>query len=256
MQHQHEVAVRLQREGHPIRRDVRRVPGRPVEKVSVRRHRRVGDQAFVTGFRIVLVEVPRCAGRIELHRRVMHDPRIAGSQLPRFDEPPRRDRHRNDEMAIDVVAAGAKRVGSGHGDDDVRRAEVPGAGRDGSGRHGAGVAFRHAAGDPPLNQRDLLVAQSLASPRTGRNLVPASRAACIGSWSRRDLLGVGAGVRIAQQTERRRSARPMARRAMLEDDRRDVFGESHGSGRGCGSWRGARLDGRRGRRRGSYPASR
>ena len=50
MQHQDEVAVRLHREGHPVRRDVRRVPRGPVEKVSVRRHRRVSDQAFVPRF--------------------------------------------------------------------------------------------------------------------------------------------------------------------------------------------------------------
>ena len=133
-------------------------------------------------------------------------------------------------------------------DDDVRRAKVPGAGCYRSGGHGGRVALLDPSGDPPLNQRDLLVAQSpraheLAVTRfrlPGRHVPAPGRG--------RDLLGVCAGVRIAQQTERCRSARPMAGRAVLEHDRRDVFGEGHGSGRGRRRLRGARLDGRRRRR--------
>ena len=256
MQHQHEIAVLLQREGHSFGRDVRRVPRRPVEEVPVRRHRRVSDQSFVAWFGIVLVEVPRRAGRIELHRRVVHDARISGSQLPRFDKARRGDRHRNDEVPIDVVARGAKRVRPGHGDDDVRLAKVPRADCRRRRRRGGRVAFTSAVRDPPLNQRDLLVAQSSRAHEFAvtRFRLPGRHVPARGRGG--DLFGAAFCVRIAQEAEGCRSARAMARRAMREHDRRDVRGEGDGARRGRGSLTGTQLDRRRRRGGGGQPPRR
>jgi hypothetical protein len=56
---EHDVRSGLQSPGHPVRQKGCRLSGRPREKVSVRKLRRVCHHAVVAGRRVLTIEVPR-----------------------------------------------------------------------------------------------------------------------------------------------------------------------------------------------------
>ena len=118
-----------------------------------------------------------------------------------------------------------ERVRAGRRQDRVRRAELPAVGEDRRLRQVGGTALRACPARPALDVVDLIVG-SRRSPRIGNSPGSGSHG---GMWRSRvssaDGAGMFHGVGIGEQRKRRRLPGPMARRAIGEDDRRDVPGE-------------------------------
>ena len=172
------------RKRHAVGGHVRRVPGSPVEKVPVGRHRRMGDQAFVAWRGILLVQVSRHARRIDLHRRVVNDPEIARTKLPGLDVALCGNRDRQDEMTIHVVAAGAQRVGR-HRQDEVGRAKPPRPARQRRRRGRRWTSCPRSCRRSPIAPGARSARRRAgARRRILRRRAPASTAACSDSWWR------------------------------------------------------------------------
>jgi hypothetical protein len=161
----------------------------------------------------------------------MVDRRALRSELDRADVDVGLERRPQHQVPIDVVLAGTEVERARGGDDRVGPPEPPALGPRRRRRPIGGLPFLLAPLDPALDGVNLVVAQpplaedrELAALRQPRRHVTLAR--FLG-----DAIGVLDGVGVGQQRERRDLARPVARRAVGEQDRRDVLVERDGRGR-------------------------
>src|SRR4030095_3614126 len=98
----------------------------PPEEVPIGAHRRVRNEPFVAGFRILLVELSRGSRVVELHRGVMHGAR-SRQEFPGSDVARGGRLDWQHEVAVDIVAGGPQCV-RGRLEDEVRGSELPLAG--------------------------------------------------------------------------------------------------------------------------------
>ena len=225
MQHHHQVAVLFQGPCHPVLHHRRGLAGRPAEEVAVWVPGGQRNQPFIARLRILLIPLLGRSCRIDHHGRVVNDRWIAGSELPRFDVTPRRYPNRNHEITDPVGSARRQSVGVGHFDDQVGRPQRPVVGPFRRRRQCRRVAKRSALICPPDDGGDLLISEAPARDKfavSGLGLPRRHRATLDGC---RDTLRARPCLCKSQHAERRRAPRTMARRALLKENRRDVFGE-------------------------------
>ena len=159
---------------------------------SVRRRRRRGRTEKIAWW------TTRACARAELH----------GAHPLVLGEP-----GRNHEVAVDVRPARRNVEAGRHLEDEIRLAELPAVGErrqraaSSPRRRAACPAFTHVA-----DRRDLRVGQAALVRRTRRSRAPPATAACTATASPRDELAALGDVLVRHQRERRRLARPMARR--------------------------------------------
>ena len=82
--HEDQVSAGRKWPRHARRCHIRGEARQPAEEVSVRTHRRVRDQPFVTGLGVLLIEPPRRTRGVELHRGVTHGSRAGRNSHARM----------------------------------------------------------------------------------------------------------------------------------------------------------------------------
>ena len=221
---EHDVRSGLQSPGHPVRQKGCRLSGRPGEKVSVRKLRRVCHHAVVAGRRVLTIEVPRRRRPVDPDVGMVDDARVVRAELEATNISDRRDRHAQNKRSEDIGALGAEVV-RGHRQNQVRRTELPPERLAWRRRKIPGVAFELAAVDPALNETDLRVREVSLPDKLSRlrcgfpgRHIPAPRHR---SNLRRALPDVG----VREETERCGTVRLVALRATVEDERRNLTRE-------------------------------
>ena len=226
LQHQVPAGGKLPRE--PFRRALRLRAGKPAEKVTVREVGRVVQHPAVARFRILRVEKPRRAGGVDQDPSVVDRAGLARLELHRADPAAGRERRGDRKAPEDVAPGGRHGVRLGHLQDEIGLAKLPPVREPGRRRQLRGIPLGGARLGPPIDRPDLRLAQAPDIPELAmvRRRLPG------GHPARHHLLPNGArpGARLVvrQDTERSVLTRPVARGAMLEQDRRHIAAE-------CGS---------------------
>lgn len=189
----------------------------------------MGDQAFIAWRRILEVEMPGHTRLVDLHRGMVERGRVSRTQLPGPDEPPFRNRDRNDEVPVNVISAAVEDECAIHTQHQVRRAQLPFFIQRRHWRHRGGIPWWRAPSYPVLNEIDLELGQpsrihevAMAGFRPPRRHVPAP-------GHRRDPFSSTLHVLVGEEAEWGQSLGMMTGDAMLEDDRRDVVCERDGT---------------------------
>ena len=198
----------------------------------------IEHQPVVARLSVPGVAGARRAGRVQQDARVVDHASAAGArpQLDGAHPAPAVQVGRQHEVAVDVVAPGRQRKRRRHRNYQVRRSELPIAGRARRRREVGGVAFRRAGRCPPGEESDFRVRQAplvpeaaVAERRLPRRHPP--RGGDLGDRRR-----PRARRRVGRQAERADAVRPVAPDAVGMEDRRDVPGERHGANLfGCSS---------------------
>ena len=220
---QHEIGTLVERDREAAREKVRIAAHRPAAQPAGFREARAVESAVVARLAALAIVLARSSGRVEEEQSVMD--RFPGA-WPVFDglHPlVLRNIHRDGEVAIDVGAGSGELERLRHRDHQVRLAELPAFGEFGERGEFLRIALRHPGVDPLLDRRDLVVGEPVLSDEIavpGRG-VPGRHVAALGDGG--DQRAALLHILVGQQRERPRLARPMARRAVVEHDRRDVF---------------------------------
>jgi hypothetical protein len=131
--------------------------GRPGGEAAGKEDARNIEAAFVAGQRVSLVELSWIGAEVSGAQGVMDDAAVAGAVFEGLDVLAFGHGERQDEVAIDIGAFGGNVEGLGHGDDDVRRSELPAVVEFWGGGQIASVAFQRALLDPAGDEPDFVV---------------------------------------------------------------------------------------------------
>ncbi len=218
--------------GHHLRIRARRV-GADQPLPLVRGHRRARRRRSQDGRRFLhLFGVAPDDGRrrpiglraVE-HQHVVDGRAHARPHLDRLHPLGFREIGRNVEVLVRDFARRRHGIGLLHFEDLVRLAELPAVGKQGRGGMSAGFPF----GAPPLAHRSIVSFSAADRRRSFRNVPSGAFGVPRRHVSLADLIAdlrpVGFGVLVRQQWHRPDFAGAMAGDAVLEQDRRDVFGE-------------------------------
>ena len=226
-----EVAARLQAPRHPRLGQRRKLPRGPAQEVPVRVVRLRAEGAFVSGRRILFVELPRRARPVEAQVGVVRDPRVAGPELDARDEGGPLDRDRQHEVAKGVGSVGRHIVGVRHRDHDIGHTETPALRPGGLRRHAAQVAGRRSRLGPAPKERHVVVREPAGADEgtaeAGLRLPWRHEAA---GRHLHYLPCPPADVVIREQRKGTDLAGPVAGRATRQHDRGDVVGEGRRAG--------------------------
>ena len=200
----------------------RHLTRRPSEEMAVRELCLAAAAAVESRAGFLLVEATRRSRRVDFHIGVVDGSGCAGTKFQPADEPRPRHGYRDHERAKDVGAVGRQHIGFRHRDDEVGRPKPPAVGARRRRRQIRRIPLGRCLLDPAPDRPDLRHRQSpgageVAVARLG---LPRRHVAIAGRPG--DLGRARAHVGIGHETERRRFTGPMARRAVLEDDWRDV----------------------------------
>ncbi len=154
---------------------------------------------------------------------MVDDPAVAGAELDGGDRPVGVDRDRDHEAALDVRAAGVDGVGLGHLEDQVGRAGLPAVGELRGGRELLCVPLRRAGLDPVGDGLQLGVGEPPGVEELAETGFRLPRGHLAGLGDLLEEVGSLGGVFISQERKRTHLARPVATRAVLPEDRRDVL---------------------------------
>ena len=179
--------------------------------------------------RLVQIPLTQLACLVQQDPRVMDDFAVARPEFDRLDVLPLVDRHRQDEVAEDIVPLGRNRERLPHGDDEIRLPQLPAVREPRRRRALARVSLDGARVDPFPDRLDIVVVEpALALEMTELGVgLPRRHEPVLGG--RHDLLGSLLDVAVAQQRERGGFAWPMAGSAVLENDWGDVPIEGQGT---------------------------
>src|SRR4029453_15184896 len=205
---------------------------------------------------------------------MMENFRIVGPELDPANVAAARQRNWYDEIPEQIRAARHQLIRLGNRREEVRLSELPALGPDRHNRPIGGASFRRPLIDPLLNQIDLRIGQASLADEPRRIVFGQPRRHHAAGDGLDDLMTVALRVRIGEQAEGRTSKaerfessdsirglrsgtrevvnRSMTRRAMLEQNRRDVLIE-RASGSRC--WVGGGFGGIRGLTPGPYDKS-
>lgn len=229
---QHQVRAFIQTPGQPVLFACGEAAWRPTQEMTFGHlcgQRR--DHETETGFRILFMEPPRFPSGIHLEESVVDGFQSARKKLDRFDVFGLGNRERNDEVPINVFSIRSEGVGLRHGHHQVRGPQLPAFRPGWRRRQIRRSAFARSFTHPLLDHANLVRAQSsLVSKRHDFGFrQPGGHEASGRDFG--DLFGPFLHLGVAQQTERRRLVRSMARSAFREDDWGDVFRERQRAGR-------------------------
>ena len=222
VQHHHEIARCVERPGGARHRDARPMPGSPVEKESVRRARRRGDEPLVACRRIGLVVLARCPV-VSTCIVAWWTTRDARPEFPGPHIAHALDRHWEDEIPEHVRTVRSQRVRR-HRQHEVGLSQFPPVGNDGCGgrqrdrlrgarRPASAGRRRSVCGEPSVALEHALRAPWLPWRHHARGC------------HLDDLARVRRAPLVGQQGRRRCAAGPMARGAVGEQERCDVGGK-------------------------------
>ena len=217
---------RSSRHGIPAGATIGTAPGRPPEKMAVGILRALRDHAVVARLSIRAVAAPRRSRAIDADDGVVDERRRPGRNSTARTKRSDGSATRQHEVAKHVAIARPHGVRAWHGDDEIRLAELPAVGPDWSAR-----ADPQGCPRPRLRSPSAESLQSQRAGDAGRRRTPrgpaqaATGGMCPVARHLDDLVRARPDVRETQQAERRRLSRPMARRTVLEQDRRDVLAE-------------------------------
>ena len=134
------------------------VAGRPAAQAAVDRLAGTAE-ARIARPRVGLVALAGLAGDVDVRQDVMDDAAVARPELDRRDVLVFVETGRDDEAAIDVLAAGGHVEIGPDVDNQVGRAELPVVGKLGRGRQVGRVSLGRAALGPGHERRDILVGE-------------------------------------------------------------------------------------------------
>ena len=192
---------------------------RPAENVAAWEFRGIDHEPVVARQRIRRVEIACSACRIDHHARVMNRPGRARPQFNGANPAKLLQRHGQHELPIDVGRAGREDIRLRQLDDEVRCAEVPTVPSVRRSRARGPRTLKGPKGGPSCDKVDLGLRQApfpLKRPYRGGRL-PRRHGSAAGHRS--DERGALARRVVVEQAEWTDAARPVARHAVLEEDR-------------------------------------
>ena len=228
VQLQNQIGVGLHRPGQISRVKTRRLTRLPARKSdrAFRRARRVN--AGEAGLAILAVEQSRLPRFVETQKGVMHRPAVR-SQLNAPDKPARAQWDGDNQVSISIAALGGELEAHDRLHHQVGFAERPARTPHRHRRQIRLRPFRRPFLGPLLQESDLLHRQTTLPDQVDQIPIRQPRRHDPAPGHVHDLLRVFPRVLVAQQREGRGLTGPMAARAVLENNRRDVLVEGDGT---------------------------